>query len=91
MTGVSGAPDGAGTRAAMEAVLLDSVRTLTGNPEVGIDDDFFDVGGNSIVAVRLGQVLSERLGIPRTVRVIFKNPVLSDLSDALGKLAHDAR
>ncbi|MGA5562220.1 phosphopantetheine-binding protein [Streptomyces platensis] len=71
----------------MDALVVGSVRNLTGNTSIGINDDFFDVGGNSIIAIRLGQVLNEELGIPRTVRVIFKNPVLSDLSDALSDLA----
>jgi hypothetical protein len=76
-------------RKPMDALVVGIVRNLTGNPAIGIDDDFFDIGGNSIVAVRLGQILSEELGIPRTVRVVFKNPVLSDLSDALSELAGD--
>ncbi|MEV0533664.1 phosphopantetheine-binding protein [Kitasatospora sp. NPDC050463] len=68
----------------MDALVVESVRDLLGKTTVGIDDNLFDVGGNSIIAIRLGQVLSEKLGIPRNVRLIFKNPVLRDLSDALG-------
>lgn len=71
----------------MDALVVSSVRTLLDNTSVNIDDNFLDVGGNSIVAIRLGQILSEKLGIPRTVRIIFKNPVLRDLSDALSDLA----
>lgn len=71
----------------MDALVVDNVRNLTGSTNIGIDDDFFDIGGNSILAIRLARVLSEELGIPRAVRIIFKNPVLSDLSDALSDLA----
>jgi hypothetical protein len=77
-------------RNAMDALVVDSARKLLGRTDIGIDDDLFEVGGNSIIAIRLGSVLSEELGIPRTVRVIFKNPVLRDLSDALGELTGDA-
>ncbi|MGW6935782.1 phosphopantetheine-binding protein [Lentzea sp. NPDC054927] len=70
----------------MDALVVESVRKLTGEEGIGIKDDFFDIGGNSIIAIRLGQVLSEELGIPRAVRVILRNPVLSDLSDALSTL-----
>jgi hypothetical protein len=70
-------------RNSMDALVVGTVRNLLCNTSIGIDDDFFDVGGNSIVAVRLGQILSEKLGIPRAVRVVLKNPVLSDLSDKL--------
>lgn len=67
----------------MDALVVDAVRELLRNPGIGIEDDFFDVGGNSIVAVRLGQILSERLGIPRVVRLVLKNPGLADLSATL--------
>jgi hypothetical protein len=73
----------------MDALVVGSVRDLIGKPGVSLGDDFFDVGGNSIIAIRLGRVLSEELGIPRTVRLILKNPVLSELSDALSELAAD--
>jgi Phosphopantetheine attachment site len=74
-------------RNAMDALVVGSLRNLTGNAGIGISDNFFEIGGSSIVAVRLGQVLSEELGILRPVRIIFRNPVLSDLSDALSDLA----
>ncbi|MFJ9634672.1 phosphopantetheine-binding protein [Streptomyces sp. NPDC101175] len=70
----------------LDALIVDSVRKLTGNADIGLDDDFFDVGGNSIIAIRLAQALSEELGIRRNVRMVFKNPVLRNLSDALGAL-----
>lgn len=73
----------------MDELVVSNVRKLTGNESIGINDDFFDIGGNSIVAIRLGQALSKELGIPRAVRVIFKNPVLSNLSDALNGLVAD--
>ena len=74
----------------MDALVVSNVRKLLGDTSIGIDDDFLAVGGNSIVAIRLGQVLREELGIPRIVGIIFKNPVLSDLSDALSGLVGDA-
>lgn len=73
----------------MDALVVESVRKLTGRENIGIKDDFFDIGGNSIIAIRLGQVLSEELGIPRAARIILKNPLLSDLSDALSDLTTD--
>ncbi|MDQ7807549.1 phosphopantetheine-binding protein [Amycolatopsis sp. A133] len=76
-------------RNSMDALVVGSVRELTGKPGIGLEDDFFDIGGNSIIAIRLGRVLSEELGIPRTVRIILKNPVLGELSDALSALAAD--
>ncbi|MDV9173509.1 phosphopantetheine-binding protein [Streptomyces sp. W16] len=70
----------------VDALVVSSVRTLLGNPSVTLDDNFLSIGGNSIAAIRLGHILNEKLGIPRTVRIIFKNPVLRDLSDAISGL-----
>jgi len=61
-----------------------------GNPAIGIGDDFLAVGGNSIIAVRLGQALRQELGISRITGVILKNPLLSDLSDVLSELVGEA-
>jgi hypothetical protein len=74
----------------MDALVVNNVRKLLGNTDIGIADDFLTVGGNSIVAVRLGQLLQEELGISRIIRIIFKNPVLGDLSDALRDLVNEA-
>jgi acyl carrier protein len=75
----------------MDALVVSSMRNLMGDASISIDDNFFGIGGDSIVAVRLGQVLSEELGITRVLRIILKNPVLGDLSDALRDLAGGAR
>lgn len=77
---------GSDFRNPMDALVVGSLQKLVDNQGIGIDDNFFDVGGNSIVAIRLAQVLSAELGLSRATRVIFKHPVLSDLSDALSDL-----
>jgi hypothetical protein len=73
-------------RNAMDQLVVSNVRKLLSNPDIAIGDDFLAIGGNSIVAVRLAQALREELGIPRITGVVLKNPVLSDLSDALTSL-----
>jgi hypothetical protein len=73
-------------RNAMDQLVVSNVRKLLNNPDIAISDDFLAIGGNSIVAVRLAQALREELGIARITGVVLKNPVLSDLSDALTSL-----
>ena len=73
----------------MDALVVSSLRNLMGDTSIGINDNFFAIGGNSLIAVRLGHVLSEDLGITRIMRIILKNPMLGDLSDALSDLAGD--
>ncbi|MCX4957558.1 phosphopantetheine-binding protein [Streptomyces virginiae] len=79
-----------GFRNPMDELVVGKVRELLGNPDIGIGDDFLAVGGNSIIAVRLGQALRKELGISRITGVILKHPLLSDLSDVLGELVGEA-
>ncbi|MEY9857119.1 hypothetical protein ABH935_002727 [Catenulispora sp. GAS73] len=79
-----------GFRNPMDELVVTNVRKLLGDQGIGIGDDFLAVGGNSIVAVRLAQALREELGIARITGVVLKNPVLSDLSDALSGLVDAA-
>ncbi|MEV7556114.1 phosphopantetheine-binding protein [Streptomyces sp. NPDC048331] len=74
----------------MDELVVVKVRELLGNPDIGIGDDFLAVGGNSIIAVRLGQALRQELGVSRITGVILKNPLLSDLSDVLSELVGGA-
>ncbi|MYX44128.1 phosphopantetheine attachment site [Streptomyces sp. SID89] len=79
-----------GFRNPMDELVVGKVRELLGKPDIGIGDDFLAVGGNSIIAVRLGQALRRELGISRITGVILKNPLLSDLSDVLSELVGEA-
>ncbi|MFG3578685.1 phosphopantetheine-binding protein [Micromonospora chersina] len=79
-----------GFRNPMDELVVGKVRELLGNPGIGIGDDFLAVGGNSIIAIRLGQALRQELGISRITGVILKNPLLSDLSDVLSEMVGEA-
>ncbi|MGB6244813.1 amino acid adenylation domain-containing protein, partial [Gordonia sp. (in: high G+C Gram-positive bacteria)] len=54
----------------VEASVLGIVRDLLG-AHVGVDDDFFDVGGNSLIATGLVARLAEDLGVRVPVREVF--------------------
>jgi len=59
-------PDGGGTAEAateLELRIADLVRRLLGLDEVGAEDDFFDLGGHSILAIKLLAEF-EKLGLP---------------------------
>src|SRR5690606_19499431 len=45
------------------AVLTDIWRRVLGVDHVGLDDDFFDVGGDSLTAVQLVAAIERRLGL----------------------------
>lgn len=55
-------------------------------PRVGVHDDFFDLGGQSILAIRLLVRLRERLGYEVPVRAIFDLPTVAGMSRYLTEL-----
>ena len=70
-----------------EALLCAIVAELVGAPQVGMGDNFFHLGGHSLMAVRLVARLRERLGREVSVRMVFEHPVLQDLANAVAGAA----
>ncbi|MFF3686528.1 amino acid adenylation domain-containing protein [Streptomyces sp. NPDC002187] len=66
----------------LTAALIDVWETVLGVP-VGPDDNFFDLGGNSLHAVRVGATMRER-GLPAlTLRRLYLTPTVRALSEIL--------
>jgi NAD(P)-dependent dehydrogenase (short-subunit alcohol dehydrogenase family)/acyl carrier protein len=59
---------------------------LVGDPEIGLDDDFFDIGGTSLSAVQLVSMVRDELGVEIGVGLIFEKSTLRDLSGELERL-----
>ena len=53
---------------------------------VDIDDDFFDLGGNSIAAIRLIPLISQQFSVEPDVTVVFDHPTPRTLAEALLEL-----
>jgi hypothetical protein len=52
--------------------------------QAGLDDDFFELGGNSLCAVRVAAAMRD-LGWPRIpIREIYQHPTIRRLADFLG-------
>jgi acyl carrier protein len=51
---------------------------------VGLDDSLFELGGDSILAIRVSQLLEEKLGIPVAPVQIFAATTVRGLADLVG-------
>jgi non-ribosomal peptide synthase protein (TIGR01720 family) len=66
----------------VEERLLELWRTVLGDPEIEPDDDFFDIGGDSMVALRLA-ARARGAGLPVNATDVFEAPTVAELAEAL--------
>ena len=66
-----------------EEILTTIYAQVLGVQRVGVDDSFFDVGGNSLTAMRLVATINTRLDAHLSVRTLFDAPSVRGLSRQL--------
>ncbi|WP_405138638.1 amino acid adenylation domain-containing protein [Nocardia sp. NBC_01388] len=71
----------------LECLVAEHFTAITGTPRAGLDDDFFESGGNSLLGVALSAQLAAATGLPVTVRWLYTAPTVRELADRLA--AHD--
>ena len=54
-------------------------------PSIGIDDDFFDMGGSSVLAQKVTSIMKQRLSLDVSVSKIYIHPTISELATILGE------
>lgn len=54
-----------------------------GRTDIGVDDDFFDLGGNSLSAIDLMALIRAELGVELSIATLFDYPTIGALSEAL--------
>ncbi|MEU4639497.1 non-ribosomal peptide synthase/polyketide synthase [Micromonospora sp. NPDC023814] len=70
-----------------EAVICEAVAAVVGVPQAGPDDNFFDLGGDSILAIALVARL-RKAGVRLTPRDIFQNPTAAALAAVAAEQTH---
>ncbi|MER7376217.1 non-ribosomal peptide synthetase [Streptomyces lanatus] len=76
-------PPGTSRRAARtghEEVLCGLFADVLGRQEVGIDDDFFALGGNSLLATRLISRIRDQLGTEVAIGAMFRHRTIAELT-----------
>ncbi|WP_405486127.1 non-ribosomal peptide synthase/polyketide synthase [Nocardia sp. NBC_00511] len=67
----------------VETTIAGIIAELLGAERVGLDDDFFALGGNSLSAVKLSARLSARLGVDVAMRTVFEQPTVAGLAGTI--------
>ncbi|MFC9516515.1 non-ribosomal peptide synthase/polyketide synthase [Nocardiaceae bacterium NPDC056970] len=76
----AGASDFRGAGTATEEIVAGVFADLTGTTRIGLDDSFFEVGGNSLLATRATARINEAFGTDLTVREFFEAPTVAALA-----------
>ncbi|WP_024800499.1 non-ribosomal peptide synthetase [Nocardia sp. BMG51109] len=74
-----------------EETVAEIYGAVLGIDRVGADDDFFALGGNSLVATQVVARLGAALGVRVPVRALFESPVVEALAEAVETGTHDRR
>jgi len=67
-------------RTPQEELLCSIFADILGAGEVGIDDNFFDLGGDSVLALQLAGRTQAQFGLAVPVRAVFDAPTAADLA-----------
>ena len=70
-------------RTETEALLVETFASVLALDRVGIDDDFFDLGGHSLLVTRLVALLKNRFDVEVTVMDLFDAPSASSLAQRI--------
>lgn len=73
----------AAPRTPTESIVAEVIATVLKRERVGVDDNFLQLGFQSILAIRALGTLGRRLGVRPALRVFFECPTVAQLAQAL--------
>ena len=73
-------PGSARPRTELEQILERIVAELLERDEVGVDANFFMLGGHSLLGAQVIARIGERLGVDMSLRSLFDNPTVAEMA-----------
>jgi acyl carrier protein len=73
----------------LEAWLVACWQEVMDIDQVGVDDDFFELGGNSLLATRITGEIAAEYDVLVTARVFYENSTVAELAAAVAALHPD--
>ncbi|GAA4131449.1 beta-ketoacyl synthase N-terminal-like domain-containing protein [Aminobacter aganoensis] len=58
---------------------------LLGVEKIGVHDSFFDIGGHSLIAVRLFRMIRKQFALDLPISVLFEAPTIAECAALIGK------
>ena len=77
-------------RTTIEEKIAEIWKELLGIDRIGIRDNFFDLGGHSLMAVHLFNRIEERFGIRLPLTTLFQSAALAELAEAVNEASTEA-
>jgi amino acid adenylation domain-containing protein len=80
----AGAPAFTAPGSDVERQIASIWQSVLGLPEVGLYDNFFDLGGHSLLVVEVRRRLGERLRVDAPIVALFQHPTVHALAEFIG-------
>ncbi|CAF3842764.1 unnamed protein product, partial [Adineta steineri] len=64
----------------LEKTLANIWQELLGSDHIGLRDNFFSLGGNSLLVIRMKSKIENTLGISLPMKVFYQNPLLNSMA-----------
>ena len=72
-------------RTPIEEILAGIWAEVLGSEQVGVEDNFFDIGGHSLRATRIISRVRDMLGVDLALRIFFEAPTVEGMAAAIDR------